>query len=237
MPPLPSIQPPGVAPQTGPGGLPALVQGLVAQGLNVAGLAAVGVLSIRQKLVGNVAFEGYMTVRDGNGVVRLELGNIPVNGVSPAQIGFRVNDASGNPIVDGLGVIGPMTSLAQQSSGVLNQQIAGPVTASAINSSSVTFSLPRALRVLTMYSAIFSMVTGGTGFVYVNARMDSSDSGANNHHFMLAGGGSASSVMGFNVRVDSLSAGAHTADITCDVDASTTIQVYKTGLYVFQLGS
>jgi hypothetical protein len=163
---------------------------------------------------------------------------------SPAETGIRVLDLNNNIVFDTVGIAQSMSSIAQQSSGVLNQVIAGAVTAHSINSSSITFSLTRQVNILTMYSAIFSVPSGGTGFAYVNARMDASDAGGNSHHFMLntipSGSTNTPFVMGFHVRVDTLAGASggtnHTADITCDVDASTSIQVYKTGIYVFQAG-
>jgi hypothetical protein len=176
------------------------------------------------------------TVTDANGTVRVEYGNLAANGVSPAQFGFRANDANSNPIFDSLGLISVMTVLAQQTSGVITQSITGPVTAATVNSSSVTFSIPRTLKVMTFYSCIFGNA-GGTAFSYANARMDGSDAGNNNHHFMVSGSGTSTYTMGFHVRIDSLGAGSHTADITADVDSGVNANYYKTGLYVFQLGS
>lgn len=43
---------------------------------------------------------------DSNGTVRVEMGNLAARGVSAAQFGLRVNDASAVPFFDTLGVLG-----------------------------------------------------------------------------------------------------------------------------------
>ena len=48
---------------------------------------------------------------DPSGVVRVEMGNLAANGVSPAQWGMRANTAAGVAIWDSLGVIQHPTSL------------------------------------------------------------------------------------------------------------------------------
>lgn len=179
---------------------------------------------------------------DPNGIPRAEMGNLGASGRSPAQWGFRASDASGNPIFDSLGLISVMTSLVQQSNGAGNQQIVGAVSGASITGGSATFSIPRQLNVLTFYTGVFSLVPGGAnGFGYLNTPMDGVDGGAGNpnHHVMLVGGaaGHDASVQMFNVRVDLLAAGSHTASCTADVDANTTIQIFRTGFWVFQLGS
>src|SRR5262249_35925232 len=41
----------------------------------------------------------YQAVTDPNGTIRVELGNLAANGISPAQYGFRANAANGVPPV------------------------------------------------------------------------------------------------------------------------------------------
>lgn len=48
---------------------------------------------------------------DANAIARCQIGNLPANGVSAAHFGFRVNDATGNPIYDSQGVIQHTSSL------------------------------------------------------------------------------------------------------------------------------
>src|SRR5262249_31458072 len=60
--------------------------------------------SMWMKLDGNQPGQApYQAVTDASGVVRVELGNLAANGISPAQFGLRVNNAAGNPILDNIG--------------------------------------------------------------------------------------------------------------------------------------
>jgi hypothetical protein len=49
---------------------------------------------------------------DPNGIVRAEMGNLPANGISPAQWGFRASKADGTPLFDSLGLIAAASVIA-----------------------------------------------------------------------------------------------------------------------------
>src|SRR5262249_21391806 len=78
------------------------------------------------------------TVTDASGVVRVELGNLAANGVSPAQYGFRANDATGSPLFDSLGVVGIPKLLGSKSS-TTSPAIVGPAPTTSLTCSIVTF--------------------------------------------------------------------------------------------------
>lgn len=103
-------------------------------------------------------------VTDPNGVVRAVLGNLAANGVSPAQWGFRANDASGNPIFDSLGLIGVAKNIAEvvninavQGNNLAFADVSGAVTPS--------FTLARTSNLLVMAMGSWAAQVAGAGNV------------------------------------------------------------------------
>jgi hypothetical protein len=86
---------------------------------------------------------------DPAGTARIQLGNLPVNGISPAQWGGRANAADGTPIWDSLGVVGLPKTLASVTQ---ISAVQGTNTALADVSGGVTptFTLSRTGNVLVM---------------------------------------------------------------------------------------
>src|SRR5262249_2098179 len=99
--------------------------------------------SMWMKLDGNQPGQApYQAVTDVAGIIRVELGNLAANGISPAQLGLRVNDANGNPILDN---IGPISSGVMKSFGVtdVTNQTFTSATFATVTGSGVTFSISR----------------------------------------------------------------------------------------------
>lgn len=174
---------------------------------------------------------------DGNGVTRAEMGNLNANGISPAQWGFRANDAGGVPIFDSLGLISVMQSLGSASNPGGNPTFT-TTTPTLIPSVTVTFSLTRALRVLA-FAFVTGTSSGQTGIV--DLFLDGVDQGSPT-------GGSALNEMqwGFNGPTVSsstafsglLAAGSHTIQLRAYVSTTPgTFTVQYASLLVFQLGS
>jgi hypothetical protein len=101
---------------------------------------------------------------DPTGIVRAEMGNLPVRGVSAAQWGFRATDASGTPIFDSLGVLGIPKRLAEV---IQTTAVQGTNTSFADVSGAVTptFTLSRASNVLVMAMGRIAAQAAGSGNV------------------------------------------------------------------------
>jgi hypothetical protein len=103
------------------------------------------------------------TVTDANGIVRFEIGNLAANGVSPAHYGWRVNDASGNPVADTFGPIAQKTGqiIAHGSgSGTFTN-----TTPSAVGTQSVVVGSNPPNRAVNLLALFFFVgkVSAGTG--------------------------------------------------------------------------
>ena len=87
--------------------------------------------------------------RDPGGVARFQAGNLPANGVSPAQWGFRANAADGTPLFDSIGAVGLPKKLAEV---IQTSAVQGTNTSFADVSGGVTpsFTLSRQANLLVM---------------------------------------------------------------------------------------
>jgi hypothetical protein len=99
---------------------------------------------------------GQLRVVDANGTTRVEMGNLAANGVSPAQLGIRANDAAGAALFDSLGTFSVMKQIATLGSSAWTKSTlagaAGPPTGISglggeVNISTVNFTLSRTLSV------------------------------------------------------------------------------------------
>jgi hypothetical protein len=96
---------------------PKSMAGPIANSLNVAqiGYSPTAASSMFLNMIGNQPGAApRLSVTDANKVVRAEIGNLAANGISPAQFGFRANNASGTPIFDSLGLIGVANLLVEE---------------------------------------------------------------------------------------------------------------------------
>lgn len=185
---------------------------------------------------------------DANGIPRCEIGNLPARGVnalgipaSPAHWGFRVNDASGNPLYDSQGVIG--STVLQQVGGTI--QFPGAVATAAyvtISGSSATFNVSRASGTYGIWlSAICSYVGTGQASGYVSLFVDGVDNhGVNSLNLrwngLVAAGGSTQGGLAGPII---LSNGSHTIDLRCKQDGNTGTSQFFVAAYqttVFQWG-
>lgn len=212
-------------------GLPKVAQTLIVSALEVAGQATVGTLRVINRITGNVIFDGYLQIKDGNGVTRVELGNLPVNGVSSAQFGLRVNDASGNPIFDSLGLISVMQQLGHVDNTTTYTN--STATPTVISGTAITFSLSRQVRVLAMASCFGSSASQtGTVTFFVDG-VDQGGTFAN----MAWGGGAGGSTATIYLS-NPLAAGSHTIDLRGRMLATPgTLSLQTFDHIVWQLGS
>lgn len=102
------------------------------------------------------------SVADPGGIVRAEMGNLGAIGISPAQWGFRANDASGNPIFDSQGLIKVATLLGAESLGHVTQFGSGTGWAviQSMTGTGINFTLLRAANLLVV-SRTSVLMTGG----------------------------------------------------------------------------
>lgn len=145
----------------------------------------------------------YSAVTDPNNVVRAEWGNLAANGVSPAQYGFRANDATGAPIFDSQGLIAVLVHLGF---GISTGGTTTSATPAVLTGTPVTFSLARQSRVFYVIRAVgVSNVTYG----FVDPYID----GVNQYSGALAFGAGTQAVTSSWSLSSLLSAGSHTLDL------------------------
>lgn len=108
--------------------------------------------------------QNMMQAIDPNGIARLQLGNLPQNGASPAQWGGRANAADGTPIWDSLGVLGLPKRLAEV---IQTTAVQGTNTSFADVSGAVTptFTLSRQSNILVMAMGRIAAQAAGSGNV------------------------------------------------------------------------
>jgi hypothetical protein len=131
---------------------PKSMAGPIANSLNVAqiGYSPSAASSMFLNMIGNVAgVAPRLSVTDASKVVRAEIGNLAANGSSPAQFGFRANDASGSPIFDSLGLIAAATVLVNHVN-TSGANLSGGATPGDYLIDSTTFTLTRQLNVLLL---------------------------------------------------------------------------------------
>src|SRR5262249_19598208 len=117
---------------------------------------------------------------DPNGVPRAEMGNLPANGISPAQWGFRASNAAGTPIFDSLGLIATMTLLGS-SLNFSQQSVTGNGSWQTVSGSTVSFTLSRAGNVLVLAAGqLLDPTVGDTGYTLsCSVLLDSAFSSSN----------------------------------------------------------
>jgi hypothetical protein len=131
---------------------PKSMAGPVANSLNVAqiGYSPAAASSMFLNMIGNQAgVAPRLSVTDPNKVVRAEIGNLAANGSSPAQFGFRANNASGSPIFDSLGLIAAASVLVNHVNAA-GGNLLGGATPGDYLIDSTTFTLTRQLNVLLL---------------------------------------------------------------------------------------
>lgn len=180
---------------------------------------------------------GYMTFLDSNGTVRVELGNLPARGSSAAQFGLRVNDASGNPIFDTIGLFG---NRVMQSLGIVDvtNQTFTSTTFATVGGSGITFTIPSGhppANILALFIGTGRVATNNGNVGFLRANYDSGTSTSGNENFgVLANFAQTSSGFLF---IPSVPAGSHTVELDAAVNATPqTFTLIEAALQVYQLG-
>lgn len=107
------------------------------------------------------------SVADPAGKVRAEMGNLNANGNSPAQWGFRANDATGAPIMDSAGLMGVMQQIGFVFTVTPGSTSSG--TPGVIPLMTKTFSVTRQSRIFYIIRAVgFSNVAYGNVDPYMD---------------------------------------------------------------------
>jgi hypothetical protein len=169
-------------------------------------------------------------VNDGT-VTRVQIGDLAADGNSPAQIGMRVNDASGNPIFDSLGMIQAAIVV-----GTASFASAGPLafttaftTIGATQTASFTLSRPQNLLVIGM--APFYTSGGTASYGYMRLVLLSGTSISQSSSALTHTNGSGVSNGSGHVYCASVPAGTYTAAYQYRLDAgATTTLVIGTGI-------
>lgn len=179
---------------------------------------------------------GYMSFTDSNGVVRVEIGNLPARGVSPAQFGTRVNDAGGNPIFDTLGLV---SSNVIKSIGIVNpptNQSFTSTTFTGLTGGSISFTNTRTINLLALFVGTGNVSTNNGNVGFLRANLDSGASTSGNENFgVLANFAQTSSGW---LWVPNLAPGPHTINLDAAVNATPqTFLLIQSSLQVFQFGS
>lgn len=193
----------------------------------------------------------YLAVTDSSGVIRVELGNLAANGISPAQFGFRSNNASGTPIFDSLGLIAVMQLIASsQSQSYISATLSGPGTGTGISgtggevtiASTGNFTLSRQANVLLIGTCAAAGWTT-TGIVpliapiYIRVPGQANSASGTVHHSGVAGS-TTDPTSATPVQVLTLPAGTYSASLLWNsVSGNERLDVYAYNLFVFLLGS
>ena len=117
------------------------------------------VVAVKREVIMHTANSTYgggrISVVDTTPTVRADFGNLPANGVSPAQFGFRANDATGAPIFDSLqGIIQPvLLNITDNGGGTITGNPAGLYT---VKSGSFTLARPATVLGVGLLNAYVS---------------------------------------------------------------------------------
>lgn len=169
----------------------------------------------------------YGAVTDPNGVIRAEWGNLAANGNSPAQEGFRANDANHVPIFDSLGLIAVMQQLGQTQTATQNVTSTTDVL---LTGTPITLSLARPQNILVSVnvSANISSVASGSVDIFKDGTLMWGS--------FLQWAGTPTSTAALVIS-DFAAAGSHTYDLRGRVQAGSTLGVLGTVTTIWELGS
>lgn len=193
--------------------------------------------SMWMNLVGNQPGQApYQAVTDSAGTVRAEMGNLAARGSSPAQFGFRSNDASGNPIFDTIGLFGDRV-MKNLGIGNGNNQSFTTTTFTAITNASVTFTIaanrPPA-NIFAPFLATGRVNTNNGNVGQVRANLVGVTTSGNLNFGVLANFAQTSTGWIF---VTGLAAGTYTCQLEGNVNATPqTCDIFSNTVQVFQLG-
>jgi len=189
-------------------------------------------------LVGNTPGQApYLAVTDANGTVRVELGNLTANGSSPAQFGIRVNDATGSPIFDSVGLFGNRVMQSLGITDVTNLTF-NSTTFATVTGSSISFTIPAnhpPANILALFIGTGQVATNNGNVGFLRANYDNGTQTSGNENFgVLANFAQTSSGFLF---VTGAAAGSHTIRLDAAVNATPqTFTLIEAALQVYQLG-
>ena len=189
-------------------------------------------------LMGNLPGQApYQAITDAAGVVRAELGNLAANGISPAQFGFRANNAAGTPIFDSLGLIAVMSELGHKNSATPSTYTTTTPTLvqAGGTTASITFTLARQARVLALYSILgFSATLVGLVDTFVDG-VNKSSAGWPDVGF----GANTPLTTGVSYYSEALAVGSHTIELRGYLQGTPpgTLTVSTFDLIVWLLGA
>lgn len=170
-------------------------------------------------------------------VTRVGIGRLdtifPAAGYASGTYGLRVQDASGNGVLDSIGLMSVMKSIAANSIAAPGTTL--PFTTSTTAFLGANFTLSRAGTVLLLASATF-VTNGGTanyGRIYLGT---ANSPGSITQRYEVTNGGGVMNATPYLLL--SLPAGGYTASLWYDLNAgaTTTMTVVQAQLNVFQLG-
>jgi len=163
---------------------------------------------------------------EGSPLVTLTLDQPPISRSALSSI-KQIQSSIDNLVGAANFVTRPMSVMAIQNTGLINQAVVGAATGTLVTNSAVSFTLAVPTTVMTFYRVI---ADSSGNFAYVNAVMDGASN--NNDETIL---NSLSYTNNMAIRLDNLSAGSHTAELTVDVDAGQTANIIKGQIKVFQI--
>lgn len=178
---------------------------------------------------------GLATVYDTSNTIRAQMGNLAANGISPAQYGFRANDANGVPLFDSLGLINTMVLLVRGGSGV-GQNITS-TTPVLLTSSNVSFTLTRATSVFLFFgAAVQAPCTGDGGTDEIDIFVDGVQAAfsAPSLFFPCVTTGAVTSHAGY--APSPLAAGTHNIDLRASRNGTNTVLVLGHDIAAYSMG-
>lgn len=172
----------------------------------------------------------YQDVTDANGTVTAEWGKLAAKGNSPAQFGFRANDASGNPFFDSQGLFAGVMGSLGVSAVFVNASGTSTSYTTLPSNVSISFTTTRTLNLLFFFFAT-AWVTGGVGQIRIRLNLvGQAQSGP--LKFALSG-----ATNGFgHLFATSIPAGSYTAQVEYQVDTGVTGFIDQSYVQGFQLG-
>jgi len=178
----------------------------------------------------------YSAVTDPSGVIRTEWGNLAANGLSPAQLGFRSNDASGSPFFDT--TIGFFQVLSVPISNFVSASFTtSSTTPVLITSSGASFTPTHQVRVVALYGGSVSY-TGQTAFIDLFLDSSNKSAGGNGPALQLQFPTTTSgAVTSTGFYTTTLTANvSHTFDLRASQNGVTSLTVLQCAIVVLVVG-
>lgn len=172
---------------------------------------------------------------DGNGIARVEMGNLAPLGNSTGGWKFRGTDATNAPVFDSDQVFGDRV---MKSLGIANGPTSPPqsftsTSFSAISSTSLSFTIARSCNIYAPFLATGRVNTNNGNVGFVRANLVGVTTSGNENFGVLANFAQTSSGWIF---VSALAPGSYTIELDAAVNATQTFDVFAAVVQVFQVG-